>query len=95
MSNGLIALVVLVALAAGWAIAVFNRLVRSRNRMNSAYARIDAQIERFKQGNSGSDIKLTLLSTDNEQVAAKLQAAFQARKPPDMMLFYSGGYTTP
>jgi LemA protein len=45
VSNGLIALVVLVALAAGWAFAVFNRLVRSRNRMNSAYARIDAQIE--------------------------------------------------
>ncbi len=56
---------------------------------------LDAQIERFKQSNSGSDVKLTLLSTDNEQVAAKLQAAFQARKPPDMMLFYSGGYTTP
>ena len=56
---------------------------------------LDSQIDRFKADNKGSDVKITLLSTDNEQVAAKLQAAFQARKAPDMMLFYSGGYTTP
>jgi raffinose/stachyose/melibiose transport system substrate-binding protein len=56
---------------------------------------LDNQVDRFKQANSGSDVKITLLSTDNEQVAAKLQAAFQARQAPDMMLFYSGGYTTP
>jgi raffinose/stachyose/melibiose transport system substrate-binding protein len=56
---------------------------------------LDSQIERFKAENKGSDVKITLLSTDNEQVAAKLQAAFQAKKAPDMMLFYSGGYTTP
>jgi raffinose/stachyose/melibiose transport system substrate-binding protein len=56
---------------------------------------LDSQISRFKAENKGSDVKITLLSTDNEQVAAKLQAAFQARRAPDMMLFYSGGYTTP
>jgi raffinose/stachyose/melibiose transport system substrate-binding protein len=56
---------------------------------------LDSQIDRFKAQNKGSDVKITLLSTDNEQVAAKLQAAFQAKKAPDMMLFYSGGYTTP
>ena len=56
---------------------------------------LDAQVDRFKAENAGSDVKITLLSTDNEQVAAKLQAAFQARSAPDMMLFYSGGYTTP
>ena len=56
---------------------------------------LDSQIDRFKADNKGSDVKITLLSTDNEQVAAKLQAAFQAKKAPDMMLFYSGGYTTP
>ena len=56
---------------------------------------LDSQIDRFKTENKGSDVKITLLSTDNEQVAAKLQAAFQARKAPDMMLFYSGGYTSP
>jgi raffinose/stachyose/melibiose transport system substrate-binding protein len=56
---------------------------------------LDSQIDRFKAKNNGSDVKITLLSTDNEQVAAKLQAAFQAKRAPDMMLFYSGGYTTP
>jgi raffinose/stachyose/melibiose transport system substrate-binding protein len=56
---------------------------------------LDSQIDRFKTENKGSDVKITLLSTDNEQVAAKLQAAFQAKKAPDMMLFYSGGYTSP
>jgi raffinose/stachyose/melibiose transport system substrate-binding protein len=56
---------------------------------------LDSQIDRFKAQNKGSDVKITLLSTDNEQVAAKLQAAFQAKKAPDMMLFYSGGYTSP
>jgi raffinose/stachyose/melibiose transport system substrate-binding protein len=56
---------------------------------------LDSQIERFRAKHKGSDVKITLLSTDNEQVAAKLQAAFQARRAPDMMLFYSGGYTTP
>ena len=56
---------------------------------------LDNQIARFKEENKGSDVKITLLSTDNEQVAAKLQAAFQADQAPDMMLFYSGGYTTP
>jgi hypothetical protein len=45
VSNGLVALVVVVALAVGWAVAVFNRLVRSRNRMNSAFAQIDAQLK--------------------------------------------------
>jgi LemA protein len=44
VSNGLIALVVVVVLAACWALAVFNRLVRSRNQMNSAYARINLQL---------------------------------------------------
>ncbi len=40
---------------------------------------LDSQIDRFKTENKGSDVKITLLSTDNEQVAAKLQAAFQAQ----------------
>ena len=44
VSNGLIAFVVVIVLAAGWALSVFNRLVRSRNQMNSAYARINAQL---------------------------------------------------
>ena len=46
MSNGLIVLLVLIALAVGWAVSVFNRLVRSRNRMNNAFAQIDVQLKR-------------------------------------------------
>ncbi len=46
MSNGLIVLVVLIALAVGWTVSVFNRLVRSRNRMNNAFAQIDVQLKR-------------------------------------------------
>ncbi len=56
---------------------------------------LDSQIDRFKADNQGSDVKITLLSTDNEQVAAKLQAAFQAKKAPDMMLFYSAATPRP
>jgi LemA protein len=46
VSNGLIALLVLMAVAIGWTVWVFNRLVRSRNRMNNAFAQIDVQLKR-------------------------------------------------
>jgi LemA protein len=46
VSNGLIVLLVLIAASAGWTIWVFNRLVRSRNRMNNAFAQIDVQLKR-------------------------------------------------
>lgn len=45
MSNGVLALVVLVALAVGWGVSVFNRLVRGRTRMNNAFAQIDKQLK--------------------------------------------------
>jgi LemA protein len=46
VSNGLIALLVLLAVAIGWTVSVYNRLVRSRNRMNNAFAQIDVQLKR-------------------------------------------------
>lgn len=46
MSNGLIVLLGLIALAVVWSVTVFNRLVRSRNRMNNAFAQIDVQLKR-------------------------------------------------
>jgi LemA protein len=46
VSNGLIVLLGLVAAVSVWAVAVFNRLVRSRNRMNNAFAQIDVQLKR-------------------------------------------------
>src|SRR6478672_5252785 len=49
---------------------------------------IDAQDKRFEEAYPGSKVNITLLS-------AKLQAAFTSGQVPDVMLIYSGGYTTP
>lgn len=55
---------------------------------------VDEQITRFKASNSGSDVNVTLLPADNDQLAAKVQSAFAANKVPDVMMLYSGAYTT-
>jgi LemA protein len=46
VSNGLVVLLCLIALAVVWSVTVFNRLVRGRNRMNNAFAQIDVQLKR-------------------------------------------------
>ena len=46
MSNGLLVLLGLTALVGIWSVVVFNRLVRSRNQMNNAFAQIDVQLKR-------------------------------------------------
>jgi LemA protein len=46
VSNGLIVLLGLLAVGFVWSVTVFNRLVRSRNRMNNAFAQIDVQLKR-------------------------------------------------
>ena len=56
---------------------------------------IDAQDERFEQAYPGSKVNITLLPANNDQFSAKLQAAFTSGQVPDVMLIYSGGYTTP
>src|SRR3954470_7034074 len=62
----------------------------------SAYRKwIDAQDQRFEQAYPGSKVNITLLPTNNDQFSAKLQAAFTSGQVPDVMLIYSGGYTTP
>jgi raffinose/stachyose/melibiose transport system substrate-binding protein len=55
---------------------------------------VDDQITRFKADNAGSDVNITLLPADNDQLAAKVQSAFAANKVPDVMMLYSGAYTT-
>jgi ABC-type glycerol-3-phosphate transport system substrate-binding protein len=55
---------------------------------------VDEQVTRFKAANPGSDVKITLLPADNDQLAAKVQSAFAANKVPDVMMLYSGAYTT-
>src|SRR4051812_12384548 len=37
---------------------------------------VDDQVTRFKAANPGSDVKITLLPADNDQLAAKVQSAF-------------------
>jgi ABC-type glycerol-3-phosphate transport system substrate-binding protein len=56
---------------------------------------IDAQTARFEKQYPGSKVNITLLPANNDQFSAKLQAAFSAHQVPDLMLIYSGGYTTP
>jgi raffinose/stachyose/melibiose transport system substrate-binding protein len=53
----------------------------------------DQQIERFKQANPGSDVNITLLPANNDQLAAQVQAAFAAHRVPDVIMLYSGSYT--
>ena len=56
---------------------------------------IDAQDKRFEEAYPGSKVNITLLPANNDQFSAKLQAAFTSGQVPDVMLIYSGGYTTP
>ena len=44
VSNGLLVLLGLTALVGIWSVVLFNRLVRSRNQMNNAFAQIDVQL---------------------------------------------------
>ena len=37
---------------------------------------------------------MTLLPSNNDQLAAQVQAAFASGKVPDVMMLYSGAYTT-
>ncbi len=48
----------------------------------------------FKTANPGSDVQITLLPYDNDQLAAQVQAAFASKKVPDVIYLYSGAYTT-
>ena len=53
----------------------------------------DDQTARFKSAFPGSDVNITLLPADNDQLAAQVQAAFAAHKVPDLMMLYAGSYT--
>jgi raffinose/stachyose/melibiose transport system substrate-binding protein len=56
---------------------------------------VDGLIARFGKQHPGVKVNITLLPPNNEQLAAKVESAFAAHKVPDMMLLYSGAYTTP
>jgi len=52
---------------------------------------VDAQ---FEKKYPGTNIALTLLPADNNQLAAKVESAFASHQVPDLMFLYSGAYTT-
>ena len=51
-------------------------------------------VARFKAANPGSDVKISLLPSNNDQLAAQVQAAFASKNVPDVMMLYGGSYTT-
>ena len=55
---------------------------------------LDGIKARFEQAYPGSKVNF-MLPANNDQFSAKLQAAFTSGQVPDVMLIYSGGYTTP
>ncbi len=54
---------------------------------------VDQQTDRFKAAFPGSDVNISLLPANNDQLAAQVQAAFAAHNVPDVMMLYSGSYT--
>lgn len=55
---------------------------------------VDEQVGRFKQAHPDVEVNLTPLPANNDQLAAKVQSAFAAQQVPDVMMLYSGTYTT-
>jgi ABC-type glycerol-3-phosphate transport system substrate-binding protein len=55
---------------------------------------VNTQISRFEAANPGDKVQVTLLPVDNSQLAAKVDAAFASGQVPDLMILYTGAYTT-
>jgi raffinose/stachyose/melibiose transport system substrate-binding protein len=58
-----------------------------RDWVNNVISRVQAAYPKTK-------VDVTLLPADNDQLAAKVEAAFASHSVPDLMLLYSGAYTT-
>jgi len=56
---------------------------------------VDAIAARYKAKFPGSSVKFVLTPINNAQFTAQIAAAFASKRVPDVMLVYSGGYTTP
>jgi ABC-type glycerol-3-phosphate transport system substrate-binding protein len=54
---------------------------------------VNNQIASFKKA-TGDNVQVTLLPVDNSQLAAKIDAAFASGQVPDLMVLYTGAYTT-
>ena len=56
---------------------------------------LDGIKARYEKTYPGSSVKFVLTPINNAQFTAQIAAAFASRRVPDVMLVYSGGYTTP
>src|SRR3954462_14793059 len=56
---------------------------------------LDAIKARYEKANPGSKVTFVLTPINNAQFTAQIAAAFASKRVPDVMLVYSGGYTTP
>jgi ABC-type glycerol-3-phosphate transport system substrate-binding protein len=56
---------------------------------------VDSIAARYKAKFPGSSVKFVLTPINNAQFTAQIAAAFASKRVPDVMLVYSGGYTTP
>jgi ABC-type glycerol-3-phosphate transport system substrate-binding protein len=55
---------------------------------------VNAVIAEFKQQHPKDQVNITLLPANNDQLAAKVESAFAAHSVPDVMMLYTGAYTT-
>src|SRR2546422_2743928 len=56
---------------------------------------LDGIKARYEKANPGSNVTFVLTPINNAQFTAQIAAAFASKRVPDVMLVYSGGYTTP
>jgi ABC-type glycerol-3-phosphate transport system substrate-binding protein len=55
---------------------------------------VNAVIAQFRQQHPKDQVSITLLPANNDQLAAKVESAFAAHSVPDVMMLYTGAYTT-
>ena len=56
---------------------------------------VESIAARYKKAHPGTSVKFVLTPINNAQFTAQIAAAFASKRVPDVMLVYSGGYTTP
>lgn len=55
---------------------------------------VNAVTAQFRQQHPKARVNITLLPANNDQLAAKVESAFAAHSVPDVMMLYTGAYTT-
>jgi raffinose/stachyose/melibiose transport system substrate-binding protein len=55
---------------------------------------VNSVIKSFQKQHPGDSVNITLLPANNDQLAAKVESAFASHSVPDVMMLYTGAYTT-